>query len=169
MSSTAAPLSTSCSMKAISSSECIERRMAALLRGCASYAIINPENVRAVVPFSDAEMRGDADGRSRVGGLAAFNDLASLQHRKPVGDRAREGHVLLDEQEGRPAGLPLMADHPGQPLDDGGLQAFGDLVDQDQPRLCGEGARNQQHLLLAARKRARALPQALRQEGKGRL
>ena len=80
--------------------------------------------------------------------------LAVVHHRDGVAELAGEGEVLLDHQQGRLAVLQLAegVDHVG---DDGRRQPLGRLVDQQQPARLDDGARHRQHLLLAARQKAR--------------
>jgi hypothetical protein len=82
-----------------------------------------------------------------------------------LADRQRQRHVLLDQENGGAFAV--------QRIDDGvdlrhhaRHQPFGRLVEQDDLRLEHHGARDCEHLLLAARQRAAGLISPLRQHGK---
>src|ERR1700741_549202 len=68
-----------------------------------------------------------------VGAGAARDDLAALHQQVLVGERAREIVVLLNEQDRHLAGGGERADRALDVLDDRGLDAFGRLVEDQQP------------------------------------
>src|SRR5678816_4792393 len=72
-----------------------------------------------------------------VGARAAGYDLAALHDEVLVGERAREVVVLLDQQDRHLAGSGERADDVLDLLDDGGLDALGGLVEDEQARLHG--------------------------------
>jgi hypothetical protein len=110
---------------------------------------------------SHAQVAVDASQRRRVGGVAHIGDLPELEYRVAVGDRQRKGQILLDEKDCDPCARALGAEHTGESLHHGGLQPFGNLVDQDETGRRHQGARDDQHLLLAAAQRPGLLPPAL--------
>src|SRR5438067_7756080 len=85
-----------------------------------------------------------------VGAGAARHDLAALHDEVLVGQRASEVVVLLDQQDRHLAGDRERADGPLDLLDDRGLDAFGRLVEDQQPRRHGERPADRELLLLAA-------------------
>src|SRR5262245_3124395 len=98
-------------------------------------------------------------GRTR----ALMHDAATFQDQRAVGDGQDLLGVLLDD-EGSQSLLAEQARQGGQKLlDDDRRQAFGRLVEQQQARIGGERTADRQHLLLAARQRAAALPPPLAQ------
>ena len=89
--------------------------------------------------------------------LAAGLEAVDARHHRvehdhvgqPVGQLLQRGQTALGLDH-REAALAQRADHPGQGLDDDRSQAFGDLVEQQQPRAGAQDAGDGQHLLLAA-------------------
>src|SRR5437016_5505679 len=101
-----------------------------------------------------------------VGSRAARDDLAALHHEVLVGERARELVVLLDQQDRHLASRGEGADRALDVLDDGGLDALGGLVEDEELRLHRERAPDGELLLLAARKVAAAPAQHLAEDRK---
>ena len=104
-----------------------------------------------------------------AGQLAGRDDLAdpAVDHdRDVVGDGRRDPDVLLDEEdgdvalgrEGREQRLQLGDDEGGEPL--------GRLVEHEEARVLEEGARDGEHLLLAARELPAAVAPPLREPRK---
>jgi hypothetical protein len=81
-----------------------------------------------------------------------MDDLAVIHHQHVVADFLRHAEILLDQQDGCAALL-----HLGKAFDqvdhDGGREAFGRLVDQQQLARLDNGAGDRQHLFLPAGKR----------------
>src|SRR5581483_12423289 len=81
-------------------------------------------------------------------GLAAEHDPPRLQNVAVICDRQSHARVLLDKQDrGGAADLGYDAEHR---LHDDGRKAQRRFVEQEQPRLGHEPARNRDHLQLAA-------------------
>src|SRR5512147_227061 len=122
---------------------------------------------RALVPGracwgSVAEV-GAADGvvLLEVGGRARHDDAAGLEEVGVVGQVEGHRRVLLHEQDAHPLLLVDRA-HDAEDLPDHQRgQAERGLVQQQQAGAGHERARDRQHLLLAARQRARLLPPPL--------
>src|ERR1700681_2958414 len=95
--------------------------------------------------------------------VAARDDLAALHDEVLVGERLREIVVLLDEEDRHLAGGRERADDALDVLDDGRLDAFGGLVEDEELRAHGERAPDGELLLLAAGKVAAAPPRHLLQ------
>src|SRR5581483_1843926 len=108
-------------------------------------------------PRSYTQMVADALLGARLADSARVDDFTELEHGVAIGHREREAHVLLDEQHRYAGGVALRAKHCRYRLDDRRLQAFGDFVDQHQLGAADQSTGEQQHLLLAARERARTL------------
>src|SRR5258706_9180752 len=87
-----------------------------------------------------------------VGSRAARDDLAALHHEVLVGERLREIVVLLDQQDRHLAGGGERADGALDVLDDGRLDAFGGLVEDEELWSHGERAADGELLLLPAGK-----------------
>ena len=79
-----------------------------------------------------------------------------LQHIGPVGDLERRERILLHQHDGDAARANVADDIEGA-LHDGWSQAEGGLVEQHNLRTGHQGARDRQHLLFAAGKRAGGL------------
>ena len=90
---------------------------------------------------------------------------ARLEHVGAVRGAERHARVLLDEQNGR-ARLAERREEPHDLLHDEGRQAERRLVAQEQPRPAHQRAADGEHLLLAARQRARELRAPPVQHGK---
>src|SRR6266702_4374147 len=83
---------------------------------------------------------------------AGHNDPSLLHHGEAVGSLARKQHILLDQDDGE-ADLPVEADDDGFDfLDDGRLDAFVRLIEQDDLRVGGKCACDRELLLLPAGK-----------------
>src|SRR5690606_19655062 len=67
-----------------------------------------------------------------------------------VGQRQHGGQILVDAEEGQAGALELFERVPDIAPNQGG-QAFGGLVQNQQPRVGHEGTPDGQHLLLTAR------------------
>jgi hypothetical protein len=104
---------------------------------------------------------------AELGPGTADDDVAAAHHVAPVRDLQCQPYVLLDQDDraalvgGRPDGSQQPAHHQrGQP--------HGQLVDQQDPRLAGQGPGQRQHLLLTAGQQAAADVQPLTQLGEQR-
>src|SRR3989344_5976182 len=90
-----------------------------------------------------------------VGAAATADDLATLHHQVLVGQFIGEVVELLDQHHGHLLAVePLvgqLADGPPDVLDDAGLDALGGLVQDQDLGAGGQGARDGELLLLAAR------------------
>src|SRR5580658_1804450 len=94
--------------------------------------------------------------RLERGGGRLVPDRALLHEIDALARREGERHVLLDQQD-RDA-LPVQrVDDLSDLRHHARHQAFGRLVEQDDPRLEHHGAGDREHLLLAARQRAARL------------
>src|SRR6266508_1046911 len=93
---------------------------------------------------------------------AAERDAPLLHQEELMGDLQRHVGVLLDEEDGGPVAIEL-GDDVEDLGDDQRRQAERGLVHQQEARSRHEGARDREHLLLAARERARHLLTALLQ------
>src|SRR5215510_1232916 len=83
-------------------------------------------------------------------GRAGFVDDRALAHEVDVvGDPERKGKVLLDDQDGRAAGLEPAEDAPELAHQEG-RQAFGGLVHQQDVGVADQRPPAREHLLLAA-------------------
>ena len=91
-----------------------------------------------------------------LGGGPLQGDPARLEHVGAPRDGQRHRRVLLHQEDGH--ALPVDGLHGLEDLlDEHGGEAHGGLVEQEQPRARHEGAADGEHLLLAARQRARHL------------
>ena len=96
-------------------------------------------------------------GRERLG-VGGGDDAAEVEHHAPVRDRERAARVLLDQHDGD-AVLPAEPDHHVHDLrHDPGREPERRLVEQQHPRPRDQGARDHQHLPLAAGQGGRQLP-----------
>ena len=84
-------------------------------------------------------------------------DLAHLEHGPPIGDSEGKIEVLLDNEHCGSISRSLVAQNADDAIDNGGLQAFRDFVNEQQARSKHEGAGEDQHFLFAARQCARFL------------
>src|ERR1700722_15980750 len=114
-------------------------------------------------PILDRQMIANSFGRAGFDNTDIV-DLAALQYGPSIGNRQRKCDILFDQQDRRRVGVALIAQYTGNPLDDGWLQAFGYLVDDQQSRPHHDGARHDKHLLLASRQSTRLLRQSLLKE-----
>ena len=85
------------------------------------------------------------------------DDLAHFQYGPPVGDTEGKIQVLLDDEHRGSVSRSFIAQNARRCIDNGRLQAFRDLVNEQQARSKHEGAGENQHFLFAARQRARFL------------
>ena len=88
---------------------------------------------------------------------------ADLEHVGAGGGRERRACVLLDDQDRGPLALVQLADDPEDLGDDERRETERRLVEEQEPRPLHHRAREREHLLLAARERARLLGPALLQ------
>ncbi len=79
-----------------------------------------------------------------------FDDLAVIHDEMAVGQRRGKTEVLLDQYDGH-APLFQLHQHFAQLLHDDRGQAFGNFIEQQQPRTGAQNARHGQHLLFTAR------------------
>src|SRR5262245_26586200 len=98
----------------------------------------------AEIEFLDVGMAAQA-----LGG-AVEHDAAVLHHVAVVGDLERDRRALLDDQDGDAELAPDLGEPTQQVLDHDRREAERELVDQQQFRPADEGARERQHLPLAA-------------------
>jgi hypothetical protein len=83
--------------------------------------------------------------------VTPVHDPAAIEDDRMLGERQRDPRVLLDHDD-RHAGVgPQRADHADQVLGDDRRQPLERLVEQQQPRVGHQRARDRQHLLLATR------------------
>src|SRR5207253_5059740 len=87
--------------------------------------------------------------RRQLSGRSLERDAAALEHVGMVGDRQREPGVLLD-QEQRDAVAADRLQRLEHLLDQQGREPHRRLVEEQHARLLKQGARDGQHLLLAA-------------------
>jgi hypothetical protein len=96
-------------------------------------------------------------GRERLG-VGGGDDAAEVEHHAPVRDRERAARVLLDQHD-RDAVLTAEPHHHVHDLrHDPGREPERRLVEQQHPRPRDQGARDHQHLPLAAGQGGRQLP-----------
>src|SRR5579883_2583614 len=100
----------------------------------------------------------------QLGARAFGGDFAGLEHVAVVGNLQRRAHVLLDEQDREPARAKL-GEHAENLANDQRRETEARLVEQQQHRLAHQRAAEREHLPLAARERAGALPSALLEAG----
>ena len=81
-------------------------------------------------------------------------DRAALHHQNAVGQEAQELEVLLHQQDGQAALRAQPQERLLDLVDDRGLDALGRLVEEQEPGIAHQPARQRQQLLLAARQRA---------------
>src|ERR1700733_8540159 len=81
--------------------------------------------------------------------VALVDDPAVVQHIGAIGDLDRRAHVLLDQQN-RNAFAPRRDDDFEHVLDNQRREPLRRLVEHEQLRVQEQGARDRQHLLLAA-------------------
>src|SRR5439155_22325481 len=105
-------------------------------------------------------------GRQRAGG-AADHDAPRLENISARGEGERAVGVLLDEEHGHALGVDALDDAEDLPGETRG-EAERRLVEEKQARPDHEGARDREHLLLAARQGARGLARPLAEDGKER-
>src|SRR5215467_12286841 len=107
----------------------------------------------------------DAGIGGQLAGGAADHQVPRLQHVGARGQDQSASRVLLDEQDGHPFGVEARDDVEDLAGETWG-QAQRGLVEEKQARPDHEGARYREHLLLAARERARELARSLTEPGK---
>src|SRR2546421_11316877 len=90
-----------------------------------------------------------------------FHDVIAVRNRRG------EAEILLDEQNGKTLFLQR-PDGAADLLDDDRRQAFGRLVEQQEPRSGAQDAADREHLLLAAGKLGALAAQPLLDVGKQR-
>src|SRR5688572_5585614 len=90
-------------------------------------------------------------------------DLADLEHVRVRRDLERDRGVLLDDKDGQAVLLVQLGDDPEDLARDQRRKAERRLVEEQEPRPAHQGAREREHLLLAARERARVLVDPLAQ------
>src|SRR5215213_4386423 len=100
-----------------------------------------------------------------VGRFGLMADGALLHDVDALARFERQRHVLLDQQNGDALAMQRIDDLVNL-RDHARHQPFGRLVEQDELRLQHHGARDGQHLLLAARQRAAGLVAPLTQHRK---
>src|SRR6202165_5936559 len=65
--------------------------------------------------------------------LAAVDDRTPLHDRKMIAELAGEVEILLDQHDRDPAEIAQVGNGTADVLDDRGLDAFGGLVEQQEP------------------------------------
>jgi hypothetical protein len=96
--------------------------------------------------------------RMRRGAAATFVvNLAHFEHGPPIGDAEGKIQVLLDNKHGGSVPRSFVEQNADDAIDDGRLQAFRNLIDEQEARSKHESPRQDQHFLFAARQRARLL------------
>src|SRR5216683_3550758 len=98
------------------------------------------------------------------GGRAAQNDSSILEDVCAARSIKRDKNVLLDQDERRAFAIDLLNDLD-QVVDDVGSQAERELVDHQELRPGHQAAPDRDHLLLAARQRARIARELVRKRG----
>ena len=99
-----------------------------------------------------------------LGGGSGEHHRALAEHEHLIAHHQRHARVLLDEQDGD--ALALEAEQQRLELaHEAGCQALRGLVEHHELRVAGQGARDGEHLLLAAGEAPAALPPALAQDG----
>src|SRR5262249_24311604 len=101
----------------------------------------------------------------QLGGRRVMPDRALLHEIDALAGRKRQRDVLLHEQD-RHALAPEHADDLADLRDHAGHQSLGRLIEQDDLGLEHHGARDREHLLLAARQRTSGLAAPLRENRK---
>src|SRR6185312_851606 len=96
---------------------------------------------------------------------AREDDAPGLEEVRMVGEAERERRVLLDQEHADAFALVDGAHDPEDLLDHQGRKAERRLVEKKHARPEHESAGESEHLLLAARERARGLAAALPQHG----
>src|SRR5260370_40259577 len=100
--------------------------------------------------------------RHQTGG----RDFADLDYRVPVCHAEREGAVLFHQQDRHPCALALAPENVSQTINHRRLKTLRYLVDEHEVRLYEQGARNDQHFLLAAAQGAGLLVKSLADDRK---
>src|SRR5438552_9402631 len=103
-----------------------------------------------------------------VGAAAGMDDGAAVHHHEMVAELARKIEILLDQHDCDLSQIAQIGDGAADVLDDRGLDAFGRLVEQQEPRPHHQRAADRELLLLAARKIATAPAQHFVQHRKQR-
>src|ERR1700686_3144639 len=88
--------------------------------------------------------------------VAGIDDGAAVHDGEMVAEAAGKVEILLDQDDGDLAERAQIGDGAADILDDRRLDAFGRLVEQEQPRPHPQGAADGELLLLAARQVAAA-------------
>src|SRR6202795_1841051 len=91
--------------------------------------------------------------------VAGIDDGAAVHDGEMVAEFAGKVEILLDQHDGDLAERAQIGDGAADILDDRRLDAFGRLVEQEEPRPHHQGAADGELLLLAARQVAAAPPQ----------
>src|SRR5206468_9571895 len=76
--------------------------------------------------------------------LAPVDDPAALHDGEMIAELAGEVEILLDQHDRDPAEVAQVGNGAADVLDDRGLNAFGRLVEQQEPRLHHHGAPDRQ-------------------------
>src|SRR5579862_4594940 len=83
----------------------------------------------------------------KCGGRETLDDPAALHHVKAVGQRCRKAEILLNHDDGV-ALLPQFVNGARERLDDHRREAFGDLIEEQQPCPGAQNPGQGEHLLL---------------------
>src|SRR5215208_1486295 len=105
----------------------------------------------------------DGGVRAHLGGCPLGDLAAEIEDVHAVGDRHHEVHVVLDEQDGERVLLAEALDQQPEVADLLVVEAAGGLVEQQQPRLRGERARDLDALERAEREPDRRVVRNLAQ------
>ena len=107
---------------------------------------IEPDGVLAPTSAGNAAQQPDRVGMSRIRqdptGLALFDDVACIEHPDPITHRPDNAQVVADEQDRRAHGCAQRAhniEHLGL---DGGVEASGRLIEDQQSRVGRHGHRD---------------------------
>src|SRR5450755_1793307 len=136
-------------------------RSSATLRSCSSVGLLT---AMARSPCHAARFNralgcntDKLSNQTRIGEIARLHfpgDRALLNDENALRKRGDEIEILLDQDHGEPAGGAQPLQGFDDLVDDRRLDAFGGLVQQYQPRIAAQAARDSQQLLLAARQGA---------------
>ena len=106
-----------------------------------------------VAHASEAEEFLDLAGIAQRCAIEFGDDLAALQDQHPVGKRADEVEILLHQQDRQAPVLAQLQQRLFDLLDDAWLDAFRRFVEQKQPGIGHQPARQREKLLFSAGKR----------------
>ena len=140
----------------------LESAAPGISRGTARGSLSSYSRPAATIRWRNCFVRSSRGALEELLGSPCLEDPPCVEEADPMGDVAREAHLVRRDQHRHAAGRELADDveHLGDEL---GVERARDLVEEQQPWLHRERAHDRDPLLLAAREAVRVLVALVRE------